>query len=310
MPWFHLRQDSRLENATRELNFPSHKEKLLIKSLLMFLSSVLAILLTAEVPEVYMHQFWNSISKIQDSLSYRFKLDIKKFRIDDEVLRNILWICPRLSDQPFDAPSSTDEEIVSFIYHLGYTGEIKTLPELVVTHMHQPWRTFAAIINNCISGKTTGLDTLRLSRVQIMWGMYYKKNVDFVDLLWEDFMFQIDNHFSKEGMPYPRFTKLFINHFISQEKSISIRNRINMHTIWDDNFLGTLKFVPKNAKRQVYGALIPTELIMLLELIFLRKLGNARNLLLLNIRLLLSNPKKLLRTPPRSLHLSLGRETS
>ncbi|GJX25220.1 hypothetical protein Tco_0231516 [Tanacetum coccineum] len=29
--------------------------------------------------------------------------------------------------------------------------------------MHQPWRTFAAIINRCISGKTIGLDRLRES---------------------------------------------------------------------------------------------------------------------------------------------------
>nr|GEU39761.1 hypothetical protein [Tanacetum cinerariifolium] len=59
--------------------------------------------------------------------------------------------------------------------------------------MHQPWRTFAAIINRCISGETTGLDRLRELIAQILWGMYNKKNVDFVALLWEDFMFQADN---------------------------------------------------------------------------------------------------------------------
>nr|GEY54754.1 hypothetical protein [Tanacetum cinerariifolium] len=39
--------------------------------------------------------------------------------------------------------------------------------------------------------------------------MYYKKNVDFVELLWEDFVFQIDNIDTKkqEKMYYPRFTK-------------------------------------------------------------------------------------------------------
>ncbi|GJT26620.1 hypothetical protein Tco_1028512 [Tanacetum coccineum] len=28
---------------------------------------------------------------------------------------------PKLPDQPFDIPPSTDEEIVSFIYEIGYT---------------------------------------------------------------------------------------------------------------------------------------------------------------------------------------------
>ncbi|GJU66784.1 hypothetical protein Tco_1253043 [Tanacetum coccineum] len=49
--------------------------------------------------------------------------------------------------------------------------------------MHQPWRTFAAVINRCISRKSTGLDRLRPSRAQILWGMFYKDNVDFVALL-------------------------------------------------------------------------------------------------------------------------------
>nr|GEW02210.1 hypothetical protein [Tanacetum cinerariifolium] len=35
--------------------------------------------------------------------------------------------------------------------------------------MHQPWRLFAAFIKRCLSGKPTGLDSLRLSCAQIIW---------------------------------------------------------------------------------------------------------------------------------------------
>ncbi|GKD32483.1 hypothetical protein Tco_1247992, partial [Tanacetum coccineum] len=107
--------------------------------------------------------------------------------------------------------------------------------------MHQPWRTFVAIINRCIFRKTTGLDRLRESRAQILWGMYNKKNVDYVALLWEDFMYQADNReissARKEHMPYPRFTKVIINHLISKDKTISMRNRIKLHIIRDDSLL-------------------------------------------------------------------------
>ncbi|GKA22989.1 hypothetical protein Tco_0708951 [Tanacetum coccineum] len=41
-----------------------------------------------------------------------------------------------------------------------------------VLEMHQPWRTFATIINRSLSGKKSGLDKLRLSQAQILWGMY------------------------------------------------------------------------------------------------------------------------------------------
>ncbi|GJV25943.1 retrovirus-related pol polyprotein from transposon TNT 1-94 [Tanacetum coccineum] len=44
-----------------------------------------AFLITADVFEIYMYQFWFTISKIKDSLSYQFKLDNKMFRISVEI---------------------------------------------------------------------------------------------------------------------------------------------------------------------------------------------------------------------------------
>nr|GEV79231.1 reverse transcriptase domain-containing protein [Tanacetum cinerariifolium] len=62
-------------------------------------------------------------------------------------------------------------------------------------------------------------------------------------------------------MPDPRFTKVIINHFISNDKTISMRNKINLHTVRDDSLLGTLKFVSKTKDCQKYGALIPNGMI-------------------------------------------------
>ncbi|GKB51136.1 hypothetical protein Tco_0901889 [Tanacetum coccineum] len=126
-----------------------------------------AFLITADVPEVYMHQFWDSVYK-HDTF-YKFKIDKRKrFKLTLEVFRDIFKICPRVQGQDFDA-LPTDEEIVSFLRDLGHTGEIHSLNDVVVDQMHQPWRTFAALINRSLSGKTTGLDKLRLSRAQILW---------------------------------------------------------------------------------------------------------------------------------------------
>ncbi|GKD36379.1 hypothetical protein Tco_1251888 [Tanacetum coccineum] len=48
-------------------------------------------------------------------------------------------------------------------------------------------------MHQSLSGKTIGLYKLLLSRAQIIWGMYFQKNIDYVELLWEDFTYQIDN---------------------------------------------------------------------------------------------------------------------
>ncbi|GJW74489.1 hypothetical protein Tco_0133859 [Tanacetum coccineum] len=74
-------------------------------------------------------------------------------RIDMEVFREILQICPRLLNQEFDA-LPLDEEIVSFIKELGHKGDIKSITEVVVDQMYQPLGTFASIINKCLSGKS------------------------------------------------------------------------------------------------------------------------------------------------------------
>ncbi|GJX15616.1 hypothetical protein Tco_0216448 [Tanacetum coccineum] len=107
----------------------------------------------------------------------------QQIALDDALL------CPRHPEQDFVVPPSKDEELVSFIKDLGYTSKCGMLSEIYTDLMHKPWRTFAAIINGCISGKTLGLDRLRPSRAQILWGMFYQQNVDYVALFWEDFMF-------------------------------------------------------------------------------------------------------------------------
>ncbi|GJT24779.1 hypothetical protein Tco_0894716 [Tanacetum coccineum] len=102
-------------------------------------------------------------------------------------------------------------------------------------------------------------------REETYQGMHIKKNVNYVSLLWEDFIYQADNReissTRKEHIRYPKFTKVIISHFISKDKTISTRNKINLHTICDDTLLGTLKFVSKTQDYQQYGALIPDDMI-------------------------------------------------
>ncbi|GJY07105.1 hypothetical protein Tco_0374159 [Tanacetum coccineum] len=90
-----------------------------------------------------------------------------------------------------------------------------------------------------LSPSSRNLATLEKVKNITAVGMYYKKNIDFVALLWEDFAFQIDNRDAKkqEKMYYPIFTKAIIHHFLSKDKSISMRNKMFMHTAQDDCIL-------------------------------------------------------------------------
>ncbi|GKC84523.1 hypothetical protein Tco_1140240, partial [Tanacetum coccineum] len=119
-------------------------------------------IITADVPEVYMNKFWNSVYK-HDTF-YRFKIDKKKrFKLTLEVFRDIFQICLRVQDRVFDALPS-EEDTISFLRDLGHARFINSLNDAIFDHMHQLWRTFAALINRSLSGKTSALDKLYLSQ--------------------------------------------------------------------------------------------------------------------------------------------------
>ncbi|GJZ11840.1 hypothetical protein Tco_0546599 [Tanacetum coccineum] len=185
----------------------------------------------------------------------------KNYSFDLETFRDMLQICPNLPGQKFKDPPF-EEEILAFIRKLGYSGNMKSLSDVKVETLPQPWRTFETIINKCLSGKVTRNDLLRISRAQILWGMYYQKNVDYVYLLWEDLVYQIENKVLKKNkdMYYQRFTKVIINHFMSKYQSIPRRNKVDWHMAKDDSTLTTMRFIPKHKTVQKYDAIFPDTL--------------------------------------------------
>ncbi|GKB62636.1 hypothetical protein Tco_0918822 [Tanacetum coccineum] len=116
-----------------------------------------------DVLEIYMQEFWVTVTVHHHSI--HFKMNNKKHIVNLEYLREMLQICPKLSDQQFEEPPF-EEEIITFLRDLGHSEEIK--------------------------------------------GMYHKKNVDYAYLLWEDFVYQVENKNVKRSneMYYTRFTRL------------------------------------------------------------------------------------------------------
>ncbi|GJT05091.1 hypothetical protein Tco_0839553 [Tanacetum coccineum] len=61
-------------------------------------------------------------------------------------------------------------------------------------------------------------------------------------------------------MYYLRFTEVIINHFVSQDKSIPRRNKVDWHMANDDPILTTMRFIPQHEVVQKYGAILPDNL--------------------------------------------------
>nr|GEU54988.1 hypothetical protein [Tanacetum cinerariifolium] len=77
-------------------------------------------------------------------------------------------------------PPSSDS-LLEFLLDLGYKGQLRHISIMYVDQMHQPWRTFRAFINRCLSGKTLRNDRLRPSRIgiflqDILWHIHWFKS--------------------------------------------------------------------------------------------------------------------------------------
>ncbi|GKC36149.1 hypothetical protein Tco_1048533, partial [Tanacetum coccineum] len=171
----------------------------------------LAFWVTAKVPKVYMHQFWNTIKKIKDTDAYRFKLD----KQNSELTLKFLMRSSRF------VPDSPTKILLNLLLKKKWFHLSRNLGTLasVICYM----RSIQII---CISPR----EHVLLSSIGASLGSPQ-----------EDIMFQADNKeissTRKENMPYPRFTKVIISHFISKDKTISMRNMINLYTVRDDSLL-------------------------------------------------------------------------
>nr|GEX93914.1 hypothetical protein [Tanacetum cinerariifolium] len=227
---FHLLSDIKSKESTLQLVYDVLRLSSLFKDFLV----------TADVSEIYMQEFWATTTVHHHSIL--FKMDNKKHTVNLESFREMLHICPRLPHQLFIEPPFK-KEILAFLWFLGHSGAIRRLTDVNINKLHQPWRSFAAIINKCLTKKSSGYHSLRLSQAQIMWGLYHKRNVDFAYLMWEDFVYQVKHKDTKKSneMYYPRFTKVIIHHFMSKDPSIPRRNKVNWHYVRDDHMFSTIK---------------------------------------------------------------------
>ncbi|GKA52129.1 hypothetical protein Tco_0745325 [Tanacetum coccineum] len=89
-----------------------------------------------------------------------------------------------------------------------------------------------------------------------------KEGEDFTE---EDIAYQIDHRWEKKSrrknMPYPRFTKVIIDYFLSKHKSLKKLKFQHFHTIKDDGVVSRLKFVKMVEDVQQYGLAIPATML-------------------------------------------------
>nr|GEU77175.1 hypothetical protein [Tanacetum cinerariifolium] len=173
-------------------------------------------------------------------------LDETRFVLNANLLRDALEITPVDQAYQFVSPPSGDATI-DFVNQLEYTEIIHFVSRMTVNNLYQPWRAILSMINQCLTGKTSGHDRPRYPTFltdKANMGSPTKKG-------WKD---------KHHVIPYCRFTKIIIC-YLERIHNIHQRLASLFHLVEEDFRLGNFKFVPKGKIDEVFGMPIPDELI-------------------------------------------------
>ncbi|GJR46595.1 hypothetical protein Tco_1314698 [Tanacetum coccineum] len=164
---------------------------------------------SSSVPCIYMAQFWHTLN--EDGSKYRltFMLDKKELSLTLDDFRTIFHL-PQATDNNHDSfvpPPSFLDMVPFYKNELGFTMELKTSLSFKTTGLLQPWQTLCKIFSKCLT-------------IRLLWeGLYYSL------------------HHLTSSIPYPRFTKIIISHYMTNFLEILRRVRDRYHNLKDDDIM-------------------------------------------------------------------------
>ncbi|GJT48775.1 hypothetical protein Tco_0974932, partial [Tanacetum coccineum] len=91
--------------------------------------------------------------------------------------------------------------------------ELKTSSSFKTTGLLQPWQTLCKIFSKFLTTRVTGWDQPPLQIMQMMYCFINNIHVDYAELLWEGIYYSL--HHLTTSIPYPRFTKIIIGHYMT-----------------------------------------------------------------------------------------------
>ncbi|GJS98110.1 hypothetical protein Tco_0819280 [Tanacetum coccineum] len=135
--------------------------------------------------------------------------------------------------------------------------ELKTSSSFKTTGLLQPWQTLCKIFSKCLTTRVTGWDQPPLQIMQMMYCFVNNIYVDYAELLWEGLYYSL--HHPTSSIPYPRFTKIIISHYMTCFPDISRRARDMYHNLQDDDVMKNI--FNSGRHKDKFGMQIPNWMI-------------------------------------------------
>ncbi|GJR59989.1 hypothetical protein Tco_1502151 [Tanacetum coccineum] len=214
---------------------------------------------SASVPWIYMAQFWHTLKEDGSKHRLKFLLDRKELTLTLDDFRTIFHL-PQANDNnhaSFVPPPSFSDMVPFYKQVLGFTMELKTVSNFKIPGLLQPWQTLCKIFSKCLTTRVTGWDQPPLQIMQMLYCFVNNIHVDYAELMWEGIYYSL--HHPATSIPYPRFTKIIISHYMTIFPDISRRARDAYHNLQDDDIMKNIFNSGRNKNK--VGMRIPAWMI-------------------------------------------------
>ncbi|GJW18182.1 hypothetical protein Tco_0025618, partial [Tanacetum coccineum] len=112
---------------------------------------------SANVPAIYLQQFWKTMSYNEKTGVYSCQLDEQWFDLSADLLRKALAITPVNPTHPFELPPSGDT-VLDFVNELGYPEPVEIVSSIRTNYVYQPWRAILSLLNQADMGRVYSRD--------------------------------------------------------------------------------------------------------------------------------------------------------
>ncbi|GJZ40772.1 hypothetical protein Tco_0587658 [Tanacetum coccineum] len=142
--------------------------------------------------------------------------------------------------------------MLEFLNEIEYATRIRLVGQFVTTDLPQPWKTLRKILMRCLSTRVTGVDQPTLQMTQMLYYIINNVHVDYAALLWEGLHYSHLN--PTRAFPYPRFTKIIVDHILTENPNITKRLNEPYHRVANDE---VVKSIFNYGKQKGLGMRIP-----------------------------------------------------
>ena len=165
---------------------------------------------TSDIPEEHIIKAFHSASYDLDSKRVNFSLfdDSKAFITKDlyKLSIGIQDVIPPTVDPvtgiKIHAPycqKPTDDEVRSFLLELGYDENPPNIADIKKAKLPVQWHFAVNLLIRCVAWKTGGLDSIVKDLLMLLWALYYNKNIDVAQILFDDFVKSVTKKDKNDG---------------------------------------------------------------------------------------------------------------